>query len=120
MAKILLIDDSAQDRKIISRQLSQAGFSEIELAETGEDGVAKARNSEFDLVISDTILPGMDGFEVCKSIREASGPDKPKIIVMTGAIDAVNAVKARKLGANDYCAKTSDGAPLLEAVKKLI
>lgn len=118
--KILIIDDSPQDRKIIERFLRKGGYDDIILAETGEDGVEKAKSEKPDLVVSDTILPGIDGFEVCRQIREFSGPDTPKVVIITGAIDAVNAVKAKKMGADDYCAKTSDAAPILQAVKKLL
>ncbi len=118
--KILIIEDNEQDRKIMKRFLSKAGYEDIVMAETGEDGLKKAESEKPDLVISDTNLPGINGFEVCQRIREARGPTTPKIIVMTGAIGAVDAVKARKMGADDYCAKTSDCVPLIEAVKKLI
>jgi len=118
--KILVIEDNEQDRIIIKRFLNKAGYEEISMAETGEEGLKKADSEKPDLVISDTLLPGIDGFEVCKRIREAQGATTPKIIIMTGTIDAVDAVKARKSGADDYCAKTSDFSALLEAVKKLV
>ena len=106
--KILVIDDNEQDRKIINRFLSKAGYADVMLAENGEDGVKIANAEKPDLVVTDTMLPGIDGFEVCRQIREAQGPTNPKIIIMTGGIDAVDAVKARKMGADDYCVKTSD------------
>ena len=118
--KILLIDDNEQDRKILVRFLTKAGYDQIVTAESGEEGTDKAKAEDPDLVISDTVLPGIDGFEVCRRIRESRGPSHPKIIIITGAIDAVNAVKAKKMGADDYCAKTSDCVPLVEAVKKLV
>ncbi|MFH0731519.1 MAG: response regulator [Candidatus Omnitrophota bacterium] len=118
LKKILVIDDNEQDRKIIKRFLNKAGYKDVVLAETGEVGVEKAKFDNPELVISDTMLPGIDGFEVCRQIREAQAGIK--IIMMTGAIDAVDAVKAKKMGADDYCVKTSDYAVLLEAVKKLI
>ena len=62
----------------------------------------------------------MDGFEVCRQIKESLAPNAPKIIVMTGTIDAVDAVKARKMGADDYCVKTADGIPLMKAVENLL
>ncbi|MFC1807325.1 response regulator [Candidatus Omnitrophota bacterium] len=119
-SKVLIIDDSDQDRKIIKRYLNKCGYEDIVTANTGEEGVKLAKSQDPDLVITDTMMPGIDGFEVCKQIREAKGPERPKIIVVTGAIDAIDAVKARKSGANDYCAKTSDCVALIEAVKSLI
>jgi two-component system alkaline phosphatase synthesis response regulator PhoP len=118
--KILIIDDSEQDRKIMQRYFNQAGFKEILMAERGEEGIEKAISQKPDLIIIDTLLPGMDGFQICQQIREKQGEVASKIVMVTGAIDAVDAVKARKMGADDYCAKTADCAPLIEIVKKFI
>ncbi len=118
--KILIIDDTDSDRKIVKRFLNKAGYDNIVVAETGERGVEMAASESPDLVITDTNMPGIDGFETCRQIREASGKENPKIIVTTGAIDAVDAVKARKVGADDYCVKTSDSAQIVNAVKSLV
>ena len=118
--KILVIEDSEQDQKIVMRFLNKAGYENVSMSGTGEDGVKKAQDEKPDLVITDTKLPGIDGFEVCRRIRKTEGPDTPKIIMMTGAIDAVDAVEARRAGADDYCAKTSDYVPLIEIVKRLV
>jgi len=118
--KILIIDDTESDRKIVQRYLNKAGFDNIIIAVTGEEGVAKAASEKPDLVITDTNMPGIDGFETCRQIREGGTKDSPKIIVTTGAIDAVDAVKARKSGADDYCVKTSDLAQVMTAVKNIM
>jgi DNA-binding response OmpR family regulator len=116
--KILVIDDNDQDRKIIERFLRKSGYSEVLLAETGEQGVEKAIAEKPDLVITDTILPGIDGFEVCRLIKDKFGGAGPKVVVMTGSIDAVDAVKARRLGADDYCVKTTDASTFIEVIKR--
>lgn len=118
--KILIIDDTESDRKIVKRYLNKAGYDDVLMAESGERGVALAASEMPDLVITDTNMPGIDGFETCRQIRETHGKETPKIIVTTGAIDAVDAIKARKLGADDYCVKTSDADQLMAAVKTLI
>jgi len=118
--KILIIDDTASDCKITQRYLNKEGYDNIIIAENGEDGVAMAASENPDLVITDTNMPGIDGFETCRQIRDAGSKETPKIIVTTGAIDAVDAIKARKSGADDYCVKTSDFAQLMVAVKNLI
>jgi len=118
--KILIIDDNEDDLLIIRKYLERAQYNEIIVAVDAAEGVKKAIEEKPDLVISDTLLPGSDGFEVCRQIRKAFGQAGPKIIIMTGSIDAVDAVKARKVGADDYCAKTSDCVPIIEAVKRLI
>ncbi len=117
--KILIVEDNEDDLIIAKRYLAKAGFTEIVFAGNVEDGVKKAVEEKPDIVITDTLLPDSNGFEVCRRIREACGSAGPKIIIVTGSIDAVDAVKARKVGADDYCAKTSDCAPLLEALRKI-
>ena len=118
--KILIIDDTDSDRKIVKRFLNKAGYDNIVIAETGEAGVTMAASEKPDLVITDTMMPGIDGFETCRQIRESHDQEAMKIIVTTGAIDAVDAVKARKAGANDYCVKTGDPTQIIAAVKNLI
>jgi len=121
--KILIIDDNEVDLIIVKRCLSEAGYAEIITAQDACEGIKKAKEEKPDLVISDTLLGSSNGFEVCaqiKNLYSQTNQASPKIIIMTGFIDAVDAVKARKVGADDYCAKTSDCLPLIEAVKKLI
>jgi two-component system sensor histidine kinase ChiS len=117
--RILIIDDNPQDRKIMTRFLNRAGFAQVSTAENGAEGVRKVGEEKPDLVILDTMLPDMLGFEVCSRIRENYGANEPKIIMTTGAVDAVDALKARQVGANDYCVKTSDCSPLMSALENL-
>lgn len=117
--RILIIDDNEDDRLIIGRILNKTGYKNLLFAETGEEGVKKAKLEKLNLVVTDTLLPGIDGFEVCRQLRESKGSTIPKVIIMTGLTNAADAVKASHAGADDYIAKTGDGMPLIEAVKKL-
>lgn len=118
--KILVVEDNEQDRKIITRVLNKAGFKDIIMAERGEEGVEMAEKEKPNLVVLDTVLPGIDGFATCRRIRKTQSSKTMKIIVTTGAIDAVDAGKARAAGADDYVVKTSDFAHLAKAVKGLL
>jgi DNA-binding response OmpR family regulator len=117
--KILIIEDNDDDLMIMKRYLEEAGYDEIFNAQDAGTGLKMAVEEKPDLAILDTLLPGSNGFEICSKIRETCGQGAPKIIIITGSIDAVDAVKARRVGADDYCVKTSDCAPLMEAVKKI-
>jgi len=118
--RILVIDDNDNDLLIIERYLNKAGYGEISAVNDPAEGIRKAMEEKPDLVITDTLLPQTDGFEVCRRIKGSCGQNCPKIIIVTGSIDAVDAIKARQSGADDYCAKTSNCANIIEAVKKLI
>jgi len=117
--RILVIDDSRTALGLIKGRLTDLGF-EVLTAENGKDGVELARAGQLDAVFIDTILPDTDGFEVCRQIRALDPARKIRIVVMTGSVDAIDAVKARKSGADDYVVKTMDLELLETAVKDLL
>lgn len=116
MKKILIIDDNENDRLLIKRKISSAGIQcEISATATGEDGINIAEKNNPDIVLIDTKLPNINGFDVCRKLKEKYG-DSIKIIMMTGLIDAVDAVEARRAGADDYSVKTSNVRNLIEKI----
>lgn len=120
--KILIIDSNLQDQKNMKECLERAGCENVLFASNGEEGLVKYRAGNPDLVIIETVLSGANGFEVCRKIKDiiraGSAQVNTKIIVMTGAIDAVDAVVARDAGADDYCAKTHDFSQLIKKVEE--
>ncbi len=117
--KILIVEDNAQDQKTIKLSLIKHGYENLIFASTGEEAIAKARSEKPDLVLVDTKLPDMEGFEVCRQIKKIEGLTT-KVIIYTGYIDAVDVAKARLAGADDYEVKTEGFGKLLSAIKKLI
>ena len=118
--KILIIDDNPSHNEVMQDLFNTVGLNNTEIATTGKEGIEKVNNFMPELVIIDTLLPDITGFDVCKNITETYGAKKPKIVIMTGFIDAVDVIKARQVGADDYVVKTSDFSYLLEVVKKLL
>ena len=120
MAKrILIIDDSPHSLEMMSKALEQEGY-EVTTAANGEDGVKRVLSDKPDLVVTDVVMQGESGIEICGRIKKKLGISSPKIIVITGIVDAMDAVSARKAGADDFCVKTEDMSLLVDAVKKLI
>ncbi|MCK5581486.1 MAG: response regulator, partial [Candidatus Omnitrophica bacterium] len=72
------------------------------------------------LVILDLVMPGLDGFDVCKAIRESESGKQTKIILLTGYLSKANRQKAKKVGVDKYQAKPVDSESLLKEIKKLI
>jgi two-component system, OmpR family, alkaline phosphatase synthesis response regulator PhoP len=118
LTRILVIDDNSSDRKLIKDAICELGLEVLE-AETGEMGVDVVEKETPDIVVIDTNLTGIDGFETCRQIR-AHHKTEPKIIMITGAIDAVDAVKASKAGADDYSVKTDSAEEIMKAVTRLL
>ncbi len=115
--KILIVDDNPGDLKLVEHYLKKAGYDDLLTAATGKEGLTKARDQHPDIVIVDTLLPDMNGFEVVKAYKHTNG--SKKAIMVTGSIDALDAEKARLCGADDYVVKITDMEPVIKAVKKL-
>ena len=119
MAKtIIIIDDEPRVRDVLKFKLEAKGYT-VSIANNGEEGLEAIKSNKPDLVILDTILPGIDGFEVCKAIRKTKGIEGTKIIMTTSKIDALDPVTARMLGADDFVVKTLDFSKIIEAVKNI-
>ncbi len=99
--KILIVEDEKAISDIVKFNLVKNGF-EVEAAYDGKSGLSKALSTEFDLVILDVMMPEMDGFTVCKKIRESGNVP---IIIMTAKEDEVDKVLGLELGADDYVTK---------------
>lgn len=116
---ILVIDDDPQYLRILSILLKKEGFTCIETASTGEEGLEKMKAHCPAVVVLDTVLPRKDGFEICSQIKESWG-ERVKVILNTGVLDAVDAGKAKQAGADQYMAKTMDSKGIVDAVKTIL
>lgn len=121
--KILLVDDRENVRVTLRDIFENEGYKII-AADTGEKALAIIDKEKPDLALldteMDTVVPGsMNGFEVCRQIKKVRKLPI-KVIVYTGTLGMIDAVKARRMGAEDYIIKGEDPAILVKAVKKLI
>jgi DNA-binding response OmpR family regulator len=98
---ILLIEDDPLVRRGLQLALSRHGH-DVRTADTGEDGLAELRSSMPDLVVLDLMLPGIDGFEVCRRIRAAG---EIPVIILTARGDDFDVVGGLEAGADDYVVK---------------
>lgn len=113
MSKILIIEDEEAIADLEKDYLEISDF-EVEIENAGDTGLASALAGDFDLIILDLMLPGMDGFEVCKKIREAK--DVP-ILMVTAKKDDIDKIRGLGLGADDYMTKPFSPSELVARVK---
>lgn len=99
--RALLIEDTAEFAWMASRVLEDSGY-QVEVCSTGEDGVHAAKSSDIELAVVDIGLPGIDGFEVCRRIREFSDA---YLIIVTARSSDVEKVVGFRIGADDYVVK---------------
>ncbi len=100
--KILIIDDDKKLCGLLRDYLKPMNY-EVEAAHNGIDGLKKAQSENFDAVILDVMMPGMDGFEVLRTLREQS--DIP-VLMLTARGDETDRIVGLELGADDYLPKT--------------
>ena len=102
--RILVIEDEEDILALIHFNLVKAGF-QVECAMTGEEGFTKVREYKPDLVFLDLMLPGIDGLEVCRRLRQAPDTQETPIIMLTAKGEEDDIVQGLELGADDYITK---------------
>lgn len=114
---ILIVEDEDSIRKFIKINLEREGFNVVEAA-TGEEGLEKARIGEIDIVVLDIMLPGIDGYEVCKIFRR----EFPTIgiIMLTAKSQDIDKITGLEYGTDDYMVKPFNPMELVLRVKSLI
>lgn len=117
MRKILIIEDEPNIRELVSYNLKASGFLPLE-AEDGISGMEMAVNQKPDLILLDIMLPGKDGYEICKELRSAG--NKTPIIMMTAKTDEVDKVLGLEFGADDYISKPFGVRELLARIKAVL
>jgi DNA-binding response OmpR family regulator len=114
--RILTVEDDERIRTAVRMALEDEGWEVLE-AETGEDAVDLFGNGPTDVVLIDLMLPGMDGFEVCRSIRRTS--DVP-IVMVTARADTHDVVAGLEAGADDYVTKPFQPKELSARIRALL
>ena len=113
MSRILIVEDEAAIAELEKDYLELSGF-EVEIANDGQMGLQKALNGEYDLIILDLMLPGVDGFEICRQVRaEKNTP----IIMVSAKKDDIDKIRGLGLGADDYMTKPFSPSDLVARVK---
>ncbi|WP_105614873.1 response regulator transcription factor [Vallitalea okinawensis] len=101
---ILVVDDEAHIRELLRYNLENSGYV-VEEAESGEDALQKIGEQTFDLVLLDVMLPGIDGLEVLRKIRQENDQRNLPVILLTAKGEEIDKVVGLELGADDYIAK---------------
>jgi excisionase family DNA binding protein len=117
--KILVVDDDPKTQKYLNKMLSSSSYH-IETASDGFEAGAKTIQFKPDLIILDLFMPGLDGFEVCKQIKENSNTSQIKILVLTGFDTQENRDRILQLGADGYLAKPVKQSLLIQNIKNLL
>jgi two-component system chemotaxis response regulator CheY len=117
--RFLVVDDFSTMRRIVRNLLKELGYTNVEEAEDGADGLNKLRTGQFDFVVSDWNMPNMDGLEMLKQIRADATLSKLPVLMVTAEAKKENIIAAAQAGANGYVVKPFTAATLDEKLTKI-
>ena len=119
MHSILAVDDSASMRQMVSVTLKNAGYQVVEAID-GEDALAKSAATNFDLVLTDQNMPGLDGIGLTRRLREQSRFKATPILILTTESSEQMKQAGRAAGATGWLVKPFDPTQLIEVIGKVI
>lgn len=116
--KILVVDDSPTERHVIVELLTKNGYAVV-TADSGEHGVAAAKSEHPDLILMDVVMPGMNGYQACRTITRDEATRHIPVIMCTSKGQETDKIWGMRQGAQDYLVKPVDQAALLDKIKAL-
>ncbi len=117
--KILVVDDMVTMRRIVKNVLKQLGFSNIDEAENGQDGLRKLRAGTFDFVVSDWNMPVMTGIDMLRAIRADEKLKAIPVLMVTAEAQQSNLVEALQAGVSNYIVKPFTAETMQEKIAKI-
>jgi DNA-binding response OmpR family regulator len=122
MKKILIVDDNPDNVEVIKYKLQRSKQFELDVREaySGEEAIRMASNESLDLMLLDVMMPRIDGFEVCRKIKEIKKGEFLPIILVTAREDIDSKLKGFEAGADDYIAKPFDLQELEARIKSML
>lgn len=116
MARILVVDDSLTDVHVLKSFLVKDGF-EVEVANSGEEGIRAAKHGKPDLILMDVVMPGINGFQATRELSQAPETAHIPIIIVTTKDQQTDKVWASRQGAKDFIVKPVKKDTLLASVR---
>lgn len=117
--KILIVEDEPSALRLVEYTLKQEGF-QVVTAPNGLDGIKKAQSEGVQLVILDIMLPGLDGFEICRRLRANPETSGIRILMLSAKAHEIDKATGLKVGADDYLTKPADPSEIVSRVQALL
>jgi two-component system, chemotaxis family, response regulator PixH len=119
MQTILVVDDTLSELELMTRYLREAGFAVI-VATDAKDAMVKAVDHKPDAIVTDVVMPGMSGFELCRNLKKNETTQKMPVVVCSSKNQELDRLWGLKQGADVYVTKPFTQEELLRAVKSVI
>jgi len=116
---ILIVDDFPTMRRIVRSLLKELGYTNVDEAEDGQEGLTKLKTGDFEFVVSDWNMPNLDGLEMLKQIRADESLQHLPVLMVTAEAKKENIIAAAQAGASGYVVKPFTAATLEEKLNKI-
>jgi len=117
--KALVVDDSTTVRRLMELTLSPIGV-ELDFTDNGEDAIALAKQGRYDIIFLDIMLPGIDGYRVCRMLKGDKITKDTPVVMLTSKDSAIDKVKGIMAGTNVYLTKPLEKSQLIHAIGKCL
>ncbi len=119
MVTILVVEDTPSERELMSHYLREGGYTVIN-AMSAQEALSKAIEQKPDVIITDVVMPGMSGFELCRSLKKHPATEKVPIIICTSKNQEIDRLWGMKQGADAYITKPFTREQLIRSVKAIV
>jgi two-component system, cell cycle sensor histidine kinase and response regulator CckA len=119
MKKLLIVEDSPTQAEELSMLLESQGFH-VEIARDGASGLHRCRNEPFDAVLSDVVMPEIDGYELCRRVKSDPAICDVPVVLLTSLADPMDIIRGLECGADNFITKPYDGEYLLGRLRRLL
>jgi two-component system, chemotaxis family, response regulator PixH len=118
MGTILVVEDTPSEMELLTLYLRQSGYVVIS-ASTAKDALSKAIEQKPDAIVTDVVMPGMSGFELCRSLKKNPATDKVPIVICSSKNQEIDRLWGMKQGADAYVTKPFTREQLVRAIKSV-
>jgi two-component system, chemotaxis family, response regulator PixH len=118
LSTILIVEDSPSELELMSHYLKESGFNVIK-ANDAKEALEKAMEQKFDVVVTDVVMPGMSGFELCRALKRNPTTEKVPIVICSSKNQEIDRLWAMRQGADAYITKPYTRDQLVRAIKSL-
>ena len=120
LASIVVVEDDAVIRTVLEMNLAAEGFTKVTGCARGDEGLEAIRRRKPDLALLDVMLPGVDGFTICRRIRETPALAGTRIVMLTARTQSEDIVRGLECGADDYVTKPFDRKVLIARIRAVL
>ena len=120
LASIVVVEDDAVIRAVLEMALAAEGFTKVVGCARGDEGLTAIRRRKPDLALLDVMLPGVDGFAICRRIRETPALSGTRIVMITARTQSEDIVRGLECGADDYVTKPFDRKVLIARIRAVL